>query len=176
MFDRFYRAKEMVREWCLEHPGFFHRVRIERSPMEENEPSLEDLERELLRTAVILTTSPMAMDRYGGRLENMIRELWTYQGEEFSPEEIGKTLSLEESGVDVVQSQLREGVPITRVCFGLRELAYRLRRRGITAEEETRLLSWEWFRERFGDKGLEKLKQYVAEEKQRDWLFNNESH
>ena len=89
---------------------------------------------------------------------------------DFPPERIRQLLALEESGEDLVEVQGREGVPITEACLGLRDLAYMLRRRGLSTEEEQRLQNWDWFVERVGRGGLERLKKFIEEERQRDSL------
>jgi hypothetical protein len=167
--DRFNRAKAQTKEWLSTHTKLFSQGEnehistwsFERELRSWNNISKED---ELNRIGIVVTPSPKAMERFAGRIENQVTELW----EDFPTERVRQLLDLEETGVDINEFQMSEGVPIMETCLGLRDLAHLLRRRGITTEEEQRLRNWDWFIERAGLEGSQRLKKFIDEERQRE--------
>jgi hypothetical protein len=166
-WDRGENAKGLAKKWHDEHVDYWRRARrMDTKRMIEtllSPPEGHD------RLGVIVTVSPRAMDAYGGRIENYLREFWTdSQGNEYPTDKVRAVLEAEAMGMNIMEDQRKQGVKLEDVCFGFEELGYRLRNRGITAEEEKRLRNWDWFKQRAGDQGVDNLKKYIEQEKKKD--------
>jgi hypothetical protein len=176
---RVLRAKAEMKKWFLEHTRTFSDSKgryLETWSNEREHRSWIDIlkEDELNRMGIVVTPSPLALGRFGGRVENQIMMLWR----DFSAERVRQLLLLEERGEDIMEVQTREGVAMLDACPGLRDLAYQLRNRGISAEEKERLKNWDWFIERVGPRGLERLERFIDEYRrgERMLLWRERSH
>lgn len=110
------------------------------------------------RIGLVITPSPRAMERYAGRIENLLKDLWG----DFALDGVKELLEQEASGKDTfVRLQRYDGLDAP--FLGLRDVAQFYLRKEITAEELNRLRGWDWFVARAGTDGADRLKRYIDE-------------
>lgn len=123
--------------------------------------------------ALIATCSPRTLEEYALHPENRIKEWWTKSdGTEFSSKEIRDIIEIEKQGIDIVETQEKQGVPIQDMCFGLEDLseyfttslystglnAFKIR---LNDDVVARLKNWEWLLKKIGTENIDKLIELV---------------